>query len=984
MEKVTKYYKVRVFDIRKFVLFLKKLLPLVDKGTVFSAGIGVEYFSMTGNYDKNAAMHPETSSEDFHDIMTDFGNSKNFGIGVTQLSSKPHPETNWKGKWVAIQERINHIENSLKDDDEEETETTFEVINHFIPSDLAKQAKEEQKDHGKVLNDLAKGEISVEEATKEIAEKEISNKKQPNTLNKEFLENIKVNGQDIAVYLVNGTYIRDNIPQNKLAFTMGGTRYVGKEYEFIEPDTIYIDNVYKDNNEEVQAILVHEAVEMYHIRYDKKTYENAHYDFANPAEKRFREQYKKDNSLTAEKFLKSELKQAEGKKWDIELQDGTKLSDYNLKTIEFYDDNVADVELFNRKTSQISNISLNREQYVNLSENSRPPIKIAVIIDNTDIRKNQAIFRRIEYLATHSGKKVVYNIIDNKFDAKVYPFLLVDKETNESAGFAEVEEFKTKLQTPRKEFRKKLKEQISELKQSETTQPKTEPFEGYNILKQHQTAERVSFQVDFDFNYTPATIDKITVFKEFNNNYSHSWNTEKTYGYLKFKGFKEIGNKKYLYVSKVEVYDQKQGHATKLYQYAIEQAKEMGFAGLYSESVVNPFIYKIAEKLNANIDRAKNVIVWGEETNLNGKEMEKNQEYTYALTIRPFSIGTYPKDNFVKFIDDVKYPFGLLVYSQPVSIEQVQHFNLSPISEIEKYDNKKIIYYEDFVATVSVKRNSKNLPFVEVTMFDKNNEEVDKESLTADNFLQNIYNGRYKVVEDNQKANEIAETPEQKAIKLFGESTVKRLLLNGYKIMYGKFDNEAHAHFFGLHTGVNADEWERSGLKIVKPQAIKTDRTNIKKIVDDINTGVTINDIYNEWDNIKTDTDHIKWSERVFKTDFGFHSIFDLLNDFHAKFPNEIIKNSFYMELEKALKLPFEKMVYTRANMQKKSRELDKQDQIKISQLENKISIKSTEYNKLKLKELIKTCNQNKTTIVAEVEDSDEQYYLSLGFKTIG
>jgi hypothetical protein len=138
-------------------------------------------------------------------------------------------------------------------------------------------------------------------------------------------------------------------------------------------------------------------------------------------------------------------------------------------------------------------------------------------------------------------------------------------------------------------------------------------------------------------------------------------------------------------------------------------------------------------------------------------ELKKNQsdkEYTYALIYRPFDIGTYPDQNFIRFDDNNKYPFGMLVYSSPLSIDMMNKYQLSPISEIENLDNKKIDYYDGLLASLKIVRNSKNIPFVEATMFDENNKEIERETIPGISFLSSIERGKYKIIntENNNRS----------------------------------------------------------------------------------------------------------------------------------------------------------------------------------------------------------------------------------------
>lgn len=105
------------------------------------------------------------------------------------------------------------------------------------------------------------------------------------------------------------------------------------------------------------------------------------------------------------------------------------------------------------------------------------------------------------------------------------------------------------------------------------------------------------------------------------------------FGWIRFGGHKIINGKKYLVVSRVEVHEEYQhkGYATKLYKYAIEKAQEDGFAGLYSETVTNDYIYAIAKKLGARVE-GKNIFWEQAEFEQGGKVGELQYEIHYDET----------------------------------------------------------------------------------------------------------------------------------------------------------------------------------------------------------------------------------------------------------------------------------------------------------------------------------------------------------------
>jgi hypothetical protein len=81
---------------------------------------------------------------------------------------------------------------------------------------------------------------------------------------------------------------------------------------------------------------------------------------------------------------------------------------------------------------------------------------------------------------------------------------------------------------------------------------------------------------------------------------------------------------------------------------------------------------------------------------------------------------------------------------------------------------------------------------------------------------------------------------ESTAKQIVGESAFDKLKKEGYTIEKGKFDSDAYASFFGLHTGVQASEFEKAGLRLIKPsEKIKVYRGKGKNVAEGENEGVT-------------------------------------------------------------------------------------------------------------------------------------------------
>ena len=85
------------------------------------------------------------------------------------------------------------------------------------------------------------------------------------------------------------------------------------------------------------------------------------------------------------------------------------------------------------------------------------------------------------------------------------------------------------------------------------------------------------------------------------------------------------------------------------------------------------------------------------------------------------------------------------------------------------------------------------------------------------------------VSESNPALSDVESTTKQ----IVGESAFDKLKKEGYTIERGKFDSDAYASFFGLHTGVLATEFENAGLRLVKPsKKIKVYRGTGKNVAE--------------------------------------------------------------------------------------------------------------------------------------------------------
>jgi hypothetical protein len=130
-------------------------------------------------------------------------------------------------------------------------------------------------------------------------------------------------------------------------------------------------------------------------------------------------------------------------------------------------------------------------------------------------------------------------------------------------------------------------------------------------------------------------------------------------------------------------------------------------------------------------------------------------EYKYHLTLRPFNIGTYPKENFVRYEDDGTN-HGVLVYSEKVPARQIDHFSLSPITESEAL-NGKTVDVGGYEWVLELKKNRNDYNYFEAVQYDEG-QEVDRMPLTSSEVISNIENGRW-IVKEEKKAESVATPP---------------------------------------------------------------------------------------------------------------------------------------------------------------------------------------------------------------------------------
>lgn len=151
------------------------------------------------------------------------------------------------------------------------------------------------------------------------------------------------------------------------------------------------------------------------------------------------------------------------------------------------------------------------------------------------------------------------------------------------------------------------------------------------------------------------------------------------------------------------------------------------------------------------------------------------KEYRYKMNARPFDIGTYPKEGFIKADNDPQGGFQILTYDRKLTAKERHHWSFLPLTEIDELRDKQFAnkYGEFFVDLEWMGNNSG----ADVSMFDNKNQLVVKPFfMSTDEILKNIETGYWVEKQwekpketpksDIDRINEILEKkPEEKPAK---------------------------------------------------------------------------------------------------------------------------------------------------------------------------------------------------------------------------
>lgn len=159
-------------------------------------------------------------------------------------------------------------------------------------------------------------------------------------------------------------------------------------------------------------------------------------------------------------------------------------------------------------------------------------------------------------------------------------------------------------------------------------------------------------------------------------------------------------------------------------------------------------------------------------------EQPQGGQYKYKMSARPFDIGTYPKEGFVKAEDDPKGGFQILTYDRKLSEKERSHWSFLPLTEVDELKDKQ---FEDPDGEYFVDLEwMPNYSGADVSMFDSKNQLVEKPYFMSTNeILKNIESGYWKGKRETEKPKESPKSKTElfkQAEQILAEETTSRKL----------------------------------------------------------------------------------------------------------------------------------------------------------------------------------------------------------------
>ena len=107
--------------------------------------------------------------------------------------------------------------------------------------------------------------------------------------------------------------------------------------------------------------------------------------------------------------------------------------------------------------------------------------------------------------------------------------------------------------------------------------------------------------------------------------------------------------------------------------------------------------------------------------NIEQGEVEQ-KEYKYELRVRPFGLGTYPTEGFIRYEETPGSRFGHIVMNKMLSAEEWNKWDLYPTTEIGEIQGKTFIDSDNYFGRIEITEEDGR---PRVRYYDKSGEEID-------------------------------------------------------------------------------------------------------------------------------------------------------------------------------------------------------------------------------------------------------------------
>lgn len=166
--------------------------------------------------------------------------------------------------------------------------------------------------------------------------------------------------------------------------------------------------------------------------------------------------------------------------------------------------------------------------------------------------------------------------------------------------------------------------------------------------------------------------------------------------------------------------------------------------------------YKLAEQAILKINEQENR---KQQEQPKDEKPEPVKEYRYKMLLRPFDIGTYPKEGFVKAENDPEGGFQILTYNRKLTPKEYKHASFLPLTEIEEIQGKSFTDKDGYYSNITLDWLA-NKQWAKVSMYDQEGKLVEQPfDISVNDILENVNTGYWKEKQEEKAVDK--NTPER-------------------------------------------------------------------------------------------------------------------------------------------------------------------------------------------------------------------------------